>query len=71
MIGFVKTTDGRIGDYYMQMAGQTDLVLVKKKDFKEYFSKLFSSNDTATSKIRNGTLGYDEITEAVRFYNSY
>ncbi len=71
VVGFEETTDGRIGDYYIQIAGQNDLVLVKKKDFKEYFLKLFSSNDTVTSKIRNGTLGYYEITEAVKFYNSY
>ncbi len=71
VVGFLTTTEGRIGDYYVRLAGETKLDLITKKTFGNYFTKLFASNDSMVSKITTGALGYDQIKDAVDFYNTY
>jgi len=69
MVGFVKTTEGKRGDFYLLPAATTQLDLITKKNFKDYFSKLFNTNDSLISKVKNGNLVYNQIKKAVELYN--
>ena len=69
-IGFLKTTVGKIGDFYVLLATETKLELINEKNFKNYFSKLFIANDTLSSKIADERLSYHQIKDAVEFYNN-
>ncbi|HEU5164745.1 MAG TPA: hypothetical protein VFU29_04355, partial [Chitinophagaceae bacterium] len=69
VVGFVKTMDGKRGDFYLLAAMTTQLDLITKKNFRDYFSKLFNSNDSLMSKVKNGNLGYSQIKKAVELYN--
>jgi len=68
-VGFLKTTEGRIGDYYILLAGETTFDLVTKKTFKEYFTKLFVDHESLLSKVKDGTLNYEQIGKSVELYN--
>lgn len=71
MIGFVKTTEGRKGDYYVLLATQTKLELITKKNFNTYFITLFNGNDSLIAKIKNGSLNYDQVEEAISLFNKH
>ena len=71
MIGFLKTTEGRVGDYYVMLTTQTKLELITKKNFNTYFINLFNGNDTLISKIKNGGLKYDQVEEAMSLFNKH
>jgi len=69
VVGFVKTTEGKRGDFYLLPATLTQLDLITKKNFRDYFSKLFNTNDSLISKVKNGNLEYSQIKKAVELYN--
>jgi hypothetical protein len=68
-IGFLKTTEGKVGDFYVLRNGDTKFDLVTRKNFKDYFIGLFIANDSLITKIRGGDPGYNKIKEAVALYN--
>jgi hypothetical protein len=70
MVGFVKTMEGKRGDFYLLPAMATQLDLITKKNFKEYFSRLFNTNDSLISQVKNGNLEYSQIKKAVELYNN-
>ena len=69
VVGFVKTMEGKRGDFYLLPATMTQLDLITKKNFRDYFSKLFNTNDSLISKVKNGNLEYSQIKKAVELYN--
>jgi hypothetical protein len=68
-VGFVKTMEGKRGDFYLLPAEKTQFDLITKKNFRDYFSKLFGTNDSLTTKVKNGTLEYSQVKKAVELYN--
>jgi hypothetical protein len=60
-VGFAKTTDGKRGDYYVIRNNESSFDLITEKNFKDYFTRLASDNDSLSSKIKNGSLGYAQI----------
>jgi hypothetical protein len=68
-VGFVKTTEGNIGDYYLRIKSGAELELISRNKCKNYFIKLFDGNDSLIARIKNNRLKYDEITQLVRLYN--
>jgi hypothetical protein len=70
MIGFIKTTEGRKGDFYVLQARETELKWVTRKNFDNYFIRLFNGNDSLISKIKNGNLGYEQIEEVITLFNA-
>ena len=69
VIGFVQTTDGKIGDYYVRLANESRLDYINKKNFRNYFGKLFNNNDSVAVKLKNEEIGYDQVRELVTLYN--
>ena len=69
VVGFVKTMEGKRGDFYLLPSMATQLDLITKRNFKEYFSKLFNPNDSLISMVKNGNIEYDQIKKAVELYN--
>jgi len=69
VVGFVKTMEGKRGDFYLLPAATTQLDLITKKNFKDYFSKLLNTNDSLISQVKNGNLEYNQIKKVVEFYN--
>jgi hypothetical protein len=69
VVGFVETTEGKRGDFYLLPATMTQLDLITKKNFRDYFSKLFNTNDSLLSQVKNGNLEYSQIKKAVELYN--
>lgn len=70
VVGYLKTTEGRVGDYYILLTNEKELNLVTRKMYKDYFTKLFVNHEDLVSKVKNGTLGYDQIKESVELYNT-
>ena len=68
-VGFVKTTQGKPGDYYLLPSNKTELDLVTKKNFVDYFLKLPDVSENLVSKIKNKKLDYSQIIKAVELYN--
>jgi hypothetical protein len=67
--GFVKTTEGNIGEYYIKVGTGLKLDVITRTNFNEYFLTLMQDNDALTAKIRSGSLGYSEIKTVVELYN--
>jgi hypothetical protein len=70
VVGFVQTSEGRTGDYYVQIANESKLDHISKKNFRNYFSRLFSNNDSVSVKLKNDEIGYDQVKELVILYNN-
>jgi hypothetical protein len=69
-VGYIKTTEGRPGDYYLLLAAKTELDLITKKSFEKYFIDLLNENETLLTKIKDGTLGYTQIAKLIELYNN-
>ena len=69
-VGFLKTIEGKVGDFYVLRTVETTFDLVTRNNFKDYFIGLFIANDRLVTKIRGGDLGYNKIEEAVVLYNN-
>jgi hypothetical protein len=69
IVGYITTTPGKRGDYYLMHSQGATMDLVTKKNFREYFLKLFSNNESLVSKINDKSLDYDHLKEAVDLYN--
>ena len=70
VIGFVKTTVGKPGDFYLLLATETKLDLITKANFKNYFIKLSNANDSLISRIKDGSVAYSQIKTVVDLYNN-
>lgn len=68
--GFVKTTEGKVGDYYVFATGKKELELITKNTFEKYFLDLSKGNKVLQEKIKDGTLGYAQIVKVVELYNN-
>jgi hypothetical protein len=69
IVGYTTTTPGRRGDYYLLRSG-ADMDLITKRNFRDYFLKLFSNNESLVSKIKDKSLDYAQLKEAVDLYNN-
>ena len=69
VIGFAQTTEGKIGDYYVRLANESRLDYINKKNFRNYFTRIFNNNDSMTVKLKNDEIGYDQVRELVTLYN--
>ncbi len=69
IVGYVSTLPGKRGDYYLMPANGSSLDHITKKNFREYFLKLFNDNDSLVTKIKDRSLNYEQLKEAVDLYN--
>jgi hypothetical protein len=70
IVGYITTTPGKRGDYYLMTASGSNLDLITKKNFRDYFLKLFNNNESLVSKIKDKSLDYEQLKEAVDLYNN-
>ena len=70
IVGYVSTTPGKRGDYYLLQSAGASMDLITKKNFRDYFLKLFSNNESLVSKIKDKSLDYEQLKEAVDLYNN-
>ena len=70
VVGYVQTTNGGVGDYYILTSATGKLDFVNKKNFKSYFLQMLKGNDSLTAQIESGSLGYNQIKEVTERYNS-
>jgi hypothetical protein len=70
IVGYVTTTPGKRGDYYLLQSPGASMDHITKKNFRDYFLKLFSNNDSLVSKIKDKSLDYEQLKEAVDLYNN-
>ena len=70
IVGYITTTPGKRGDYYLLQSPGASMDLITKKNFRDYFLKLFSNNESLVSKIKDKSLDYDQLKEAVDLYNN-
>lgn len=64
------TTEGNIGDYYIQINKSDDLLLVNAKNFSALLSKSFADCSAVVAEITAKQLDYAQLTKAVEKYNS-
>lgn len=64
------TTEGNIGDYYIQLYNSDDLLLVNAKNFSSVLSKSFADCSVVIADITAKQLDYTQLTKAVEKYNS-
>ena len=70
VVGYVQTTDGGVGDYYIMSPATGKLDLVSKKNFKNYFLKTLAAQENLAGQIQSGSLGYSQIKKVTDMYNS-
>jgi hypothetical protein len=70
IVGYITTTAGKRGDFYLMQSPGASLNLITKKNFRDYFLKLFSNNESLVSKIKDKSLDYEHLKEAVDLYNN-
>lgn len=70
IVGYITTTPGRRGDYYLLQSPGESMDLITKKNFRDYFLKLFNNNESLVSKIKDKSLDYAQLKEAVDLYNN-
>jgi hypothetical protein len=64
-----STTEGRPGDFYLQVNKDHRLNLVTKKNFETVFATYCADCAPVQSGIKSGQLDYARITEVVEQYN--
>jgi hypothetical protein len=64
------TTEGNIGDFYIQANKSDDLLLVNAKNFSSVLSKSFADCSVVLADIAAKQLDYAQLTKAVEKYNS-
>lgn len=70
IVGYITTSAGKRGDYYLLQSPGASMDLITKKNFRDYFLKFFSNNESLVSKIKDKSLDYDQLKEAVDLYNN-
>lgn len=65
-----STTEGGIGDYYVQLNNSDDLILVNAKNFETVANKLFANCSIVLSDIKSKQLDYSQLSKAIDKYNS-
>lgn len=63
------TTDGGIGDYYIQLSNSDDLVLVNAKNFETVTTKLFANCSVVLSDIKTKQLDFSRLSKIIEKYN--
>lgn len=69
-IRFLETTNGTIGDLYILTEPGKQLVLISKKDFKDYYSKLLVTNNGLFARMKWESLTYRQIKKVLKVYDS-
>ena len=69
VIGFVQTTEGKIGDFYVRLTNDSKLDHINKKNFRNYFSRLFTNNESIAMKLKNDDIKYEQVRDLVSLYN--
>ena len=57
-------------DFYIRPATDTKLNLITRKNFKEYFTRLFISNDSLVLKIKKRNTWLQSNKRGVELYNT-
>jgi hypothetical protein len=65
-----STTEGSIGDYYIQLNNSDDLVLVNAKNFESITTKLFANCSMVLADIKSKQLDYSSLSKAIEKYNN-
>ena len=68
VVGYIKASPGRSGDFYISLSPGISLELITQKNFKGYFTSLFNKNNQASS-ISDETLQYSNIRTVVELFN--
>ncbi len=64
------TTDGRIGDWYIQVKSSDDLLLVTAKNFETVVSTGFADCSAVLADLKSKQLDYAQLSKVVEKYNS-
>lgn len=64
------TTDGKVGDYYLQSKKDNDLTLVTKKNFEESVSQVCADCSVLISDVKSKQIDYTQIVKVVEKYNN-
>lgn len=65
----VSTTDGKPGDYYLQVKSTDKVTLVTKQNFEKVFTTYCADCSQLMASIQGKQLDYASITQAVEQYN--
>ncbi len=66
------TTDGKIGDYYLQIKStdSDDFALITKKNFESVFTKVCADCVALQNDIKAKQIDYAQVVKAVEVYNN-
>jgi hypothetical protein len=64
------TTDGKVGDYYLQSKKDNDLTLVTRKNFEESVSQVCADCSVLISDVKSKQIDYTQIVKVVEKYNN-
>lgn len=64
------TTDGKIGDYYLQLKKDNDLTLITKKNFQESVMQVCADCNVVIDNIKTKQVDYSQLVKVVEQYNS-
>ena len=64
------TTDGKIGDYFIQSKKDNDLTLVTKKNFEASILQVCSDCSALMADVKSKLLDYTQLVKVVEKYNS-
>ncbi len=64
------TTDGRIGDWYIQVKNNDDLLLVTAKNFETVVGTAFADCSSLIGDLKSNQLNYAQLSKTVEKYNS-
>lgn len=66
----VTTTDGKTGDYYLQVKSSDDFYLITKRNFESVFAKVCADCIALQNDIKAKKLDYTQVVKAVEEYNN-
>jgi hypothetical protein len=64
------TTDGKTGDFYLQVKTSDDLTLITKRNFESVFAKVCADCLALQNDIKAKQIDYAQVVKAVEEYNS-
>jgi hypothetical protein len=64
------TTDGRIGDYYLQSKKDSDLTLITKKNFQESVMQVCADCTVVVDNVKTKQVDYSQLVKVVEQYNN-
>lgn len=68
-VGFVKTTAGKIGDFYFCFSNKSTLDLVTRRNFKVYFADAINEDNSLHLMVKNGEIDFAQIKKMVELLN--